>query len=44
MEKKILAATEAIEMGVKQALISNGQRENPISVAIANDNCTVIEK
>ena len=44
MEKKILAATEAIEMGVRQALISNGQRENPISVAIANDNCTVIEK
>ena len=44
MEKKILAATEAIEMGVKQALVSNGQRENPISVAIANDNCTVIEK
>jgi acetylglutamate/LysW-gamma-L-alpha-aminoadipate kinase len=44
MEKKILAATEALEMGVKQALISNGQRENPISSAIANDNCTVIEK
>lgn len=44
MEKKVLAATEALEMGVKQALISNGQRENPISVAIANDNCTVITK
>src|SRR5574340_1787039 len=44
MEKKILAATEAIEMGVRQALISNGQRENPILVAIANDNCTVIAK
>jgi len=44
MEKKVLAATEALEMGVKQALISNGQRENPISAAISNDNCTVIEK
>ncbi|MGI0070325.1 MAG: [LysW]-aminoadipate/[LysW]-glutamate kinase [Nitrosotalea sp.] len=44
MEKKILAAIEALEMGVKQVLISNGQRENPISDAIANDNCTVIEK
>ena len=44
MEKKVLAATEALEMGVKQALISNGQRENPISSAIANNNCTVIEK
>lgn len=44
MEKKVLAATEALEMGVKQALIANGQRENPISAAIANDNCTVIQK
>jgi acetylglutamate/LysW-gamma-L-alpha-aminoadipate kinase len=44
MEKKVLAATEAIEMGVNQALISNGQRENPISSAIANENCTVISK
>src|SRR3972149_1144366 len=44
MEKKILAATEALDMGVKEALIANGQRENPISVAIANDNCTVISK
>jgi acetylglutamate/LysW-gamma-L-alpha-aminoadipate kinase len=44
MEKKVLAATEALEMGVKQALIANGQRENPISSAIANDNCTVIQK
>ena len=44
MEKKILAATEAIEMGVKQALVANGQRENPISKAIDNENCTVISK
>lgn len=44
MEKKILAATEALEMGVKEALIGNGQRENPISSAISHDNCTVIKK
>jgi [amino group carrier protein]-L-2-aminoadipate 6-kinase len=44
MEKKILAATEALEMGVKQALIANGQIENPISAAIINNNCTVIQK
>lgn len=44
MEKKILAATESLEMGVKQALIANGQRENPISAAISHDNCTVITK
>jgi len=44
MEKKILAATESLKMGVKQALIASGQRENPISAAIAHDNCTVITK
>ena len=44
MEKKILAATEALEMGVKEALIANGQRENPISSAIEHNNCTVITK
>jgi acetylglutamate/LysW-gamma-L-alpha-aminoadipate kinase len=44
MEKKILAATESLEMGVKEALIASGKRENPISAAIAHDNCTVITK
>lgn len=44
MEKKILAATEALDMGVKEALIANGMKENPISSAIAHDNCTVIKK
>src|SRR5574338_784381 len=33
MEKKILAATEALEMGVKDALGANVQKENPISTA-----------
>ena len=44
MEKKILAATEALDMGVNEAIIGNGQRENPISSAIAHENCTVIQK
>ena len=44
MEKKILAATEALDMGVKEALIANGQKENPISSAIAHVQCTVIQK
>ncbi|HEY7367413.1 MAG TPA: [LysW]-aminoadipate/[LysW]-glutamate kinase [Nitrosopumilaceae archaeon] len=44
MEKKILAATEALDMGVKEALIANGQKENPISSAIAHENCTLIKK
>ncbi|MCH7757759.1 MAG: [LysW]-aminoadipate/[LysW]-glutamate kinase [Thaumarchaeota archaeon] len=43
MEKKILASTEALDMGVKEALIANGQKENPISSALAHDNCTVIQ-
>ena len=43
MEKKILASTEALDMGVKQAFIANGQKENTISTAIAHDNFTVIE-
>lgn len=43
MEKKILASTEALDMGVKTALIANGQKENPISSAIAHKDCTVIE-
>lgn len=44
MEKKILAATEALEMGVREALVANGKKENPISAAIAHDNCTVISR
>jgi len=44
MEKKILAATEALDMGVSEALIANGQKENPISSAISHNNCTVIKK
>jgi acetylglutamate/LysW-gamma-L-alpha-aminoadipate kinase len=42
MEKKVLACTEAIEMGVSEAVIASGQVDNPISAAIAHDNCTVI--
>ena len=44
MEKKILAATEALDMGVTQVLIANGKKENPISKAIAHEGCTVIQK
>ena len=42
MEKKVLACTEALEMGVKEAIIASGQVEKPISAAIAHSNCTVI--
>ncbi len=43
MEKKVLASTEALDMGVRQAFIANGQKENPISSAIAHGRGTVIE-
>jgi acetylglutamate/LysW-gamma-L-alpha-aminoadipate kinase len=42
MEKKVLACTEALEMGVKEAIIASGQVDNPVSSAIAHSNCTVI--
>ena len=44
MEKKILASTEAIEMGVDRALITNGKKENPISSALACKNVGRIEQ
>ena len=42
MEKKVLACTEALSMGVKEAIIASGQVSNPISSALKHDNCTVI--
>ncbi|MXX20754.1 MAG: [LysW]-aminoadipate/[LysW]-glutamate kinase [Cenarchaeum sp. SB0665_bin_23] len=42
MEKKILASTEALQMGVGRAIIACGQRNNPITRALSHDECTVI--
>lgn len=42
MDKKVLACIEAIEMGVKEAIIASGHVENPLSTAIDHRNCTVI--
>lgn len=42
MEKKVLACTEAVSMGVREAIIASGQVANPISSALKHDNCTVI--
>ncbi|MDR4490996.1 MAG: [LysW]-aminoadipate/[LysW]-glutamate kinase [Candidatus Nitrosocosmicus sp.] len=42
MEKKILACTEAIDMGVKKAIIASGSVQNPLMTALDNKNCTVI--
>ncbi|MFN4336206.1 MAG: [LysW]-aminoadipate/[LysW]-glutamate kinase [Candidatus Nitrosocaldus sp.] len=42
MEKKVLACTEALSMGVREAIIASGKVENPISSALKYLNCTVI--
>lgn len=42
MEKKLLAAGEALAMGVGEALIASGKRQDPISAAVAHERCTVI--
>jgi [amino group carrier protein]-L-2-aminoadipate 6-kinase len=42
MEKKVLGAIEALQMGVDEAIIASGQTEKPLSKAIAHENCTVI--
>ncbi len=42
MQKKVMAAVEAVEGGVKEALICSGTRSAPLSKAIAHDTCTVI--
>jgi acetylglutamate/LysW-gamma-L-alpha-aminoadipate kinase len=43
MEKKILASTEALEMGAKESIISSGLIGNPITKAINHENGTVIK-
>lgn len=42
MEKKLLAAIEAVQSGVKEAVIASGKAERPFSKGVAHDNCTVI--
>ena len=42
MEKKVLACTEALSMGVKKAIIASGSVQNPIMSALESKNCTVI--
>src|SRR5215204_2284494 len=44
MEKKVFACTEAIQMGVKEAIIGSGIVNDPVSSALTHNNCTVISK
>ncbi len=44
LEKKVLACTEALEMGVEEAIIGSGKVAAPVSAALNHLNCTVISK
>ncbi len=44
MQKKVMAATEAVKGGVKEAIICSGLGEAPLTKALAHENCTVISE
>ena len=44
MDKKILAAIEAIEHGAKESIISSGSLDNPITNSLKGENRTVIRR
>jgi len=44
MQKKVMAAVEAVEGGVKEAIICSGTRGSPLTKALAHDSCTVIAR
>jgi acetylglutamate/LysW-gamma-L-alpha-aminoadipate kinase len=42
MQKKVMAAVEAVKGGVKEAIICTGTRSGPLTRALAHDKCTVM--
>jgi len=42
MQKKVMAAAESVEGGVREAIICSGSRAGPLTKALAHDACTVI--
>jgi len=42
MQKKVMASIEAVEAGVKQAVICSGLKANPLHLALSRQDCTVI--
>ncbi|HEV2138903.1 MAG TPA: [LysW]-aminoadipate/[LysW]-glutamate kinase [Nitrososphaerales archaeon] len=42
MQKKVMAAVEAVQGGVKEAIICSGTRSSPLTKALAHEKCTVI--
>lgn len=41
MDKKVIAAIEAVEMGAKRSIISSGLKQNPIRSALAGDGTLI---
>ncbi len=44
MQKKVLAGIEAVEGGVKEAVICTGFRSEPVGTALRHEECTVISR
>jgi len=42
MQKKVIGAVEAVEAGVREAIICSGTRPTPVARALSHDYCTVI--
>ena len=42
MQKKVMAAVDAVRAGVKEAVICSGTRDAPLTRAISHERCTVI--
>jgi acetylglutamate/LysW-gamma-L-alpha-aminoadipate kinase len=42
MQKKVMGAVEAVEGGVREAIISSGTRPGPLTRALSHETCTVI--
>jgi acetylglutamate/LysW-gamma-L-alpha-aminoadipate kinase len=42
MQKKVMAAVDAVKAGVKEAVICSGTKEGPLSRALAHEGCTVV--
>ena len=42
MQKKVMAAAESVDAGVKEAIICSGMGGSPLSRGLAHDGCTVI--
>ena len=42
MQKKVMAAVDAVRGGVKEAIICSGSTESPVSSGLAHRRCTII--